>query len=209
MTIASQTVMSTRRTMTCGALLGALLWVGCGAKLDIQASSGSGGTAGVGGGGGTSGGSGGGASDAGGQPPQPGPDAFACNLTIDCVLEVGHLGPIPAEDLRCGGKLVASGKKGALLITSDPGPYPSHYETLVVLRGDGTQLRQGRSKCATDTGCDGRDTTAWKRTVLMSCTVRVDPASISGCDTPAGPCSYEGDATDCTPVATDWTCAQL
>ena len=79
----------------------------------------------------------------------------------------------------------------------------------MVLRGDGTLLRQDRSRSATDTGCAGQNTTAWKRTPLVSCTVVVNPATISGCDIPYGPCSYSGAAMDCTPVATDWTCGQL
>ena len=84
--------------MTCAALLGAVLWVGCASTFDIQVSNGSGGTAGVGGGGGTS--------DADGQPPDLGPDAFACNVTeINCVLDAGHLGwPIPREALELRGK---------------------------------------------------------------------------------------------------------
>jgi hypothetical protein len=179
-TVVNQTTMGS-------ALLGAVLCVGCGSSVEVQSS-----------GAGTTGGG------------QPVADSYACNVPVDCVIDVGHLGEgITPEAQRCAGKLVASGKKGALKITSSPGPYPSTYETLVLLLGDGKLLRQLRSKCATDDGCGGQNTTAWKREDLERCTVDVNPSDIAGCSTPDGPCAYMGAAKNCTPVAATWTCAEL
>jgi hypothetical protein len=152
-----------------------------------------------------------------GQPKQGGggggttvtPNLYACGVAHDCLLDAGHLGPISTEGLRCGGKVAASGKKGALKITSQPGPYPTEVENLAVLLGDGTLLHQSRSRCGSDTGCAGQNTTAWKLTALERCKVDVAPAAIAGCSTPNGTCEYGGAAKDCKPVAEGWTCSSL
>jgi hypothetical protein len=135
---------------------------------------------------------------------------FACGVPHDCVQNHGHLGRgLTEEALRCGGELVTSGEPGAVLVTSQPGPYPTSIERLVVLRGDGLMYQQTRSRCATDTDCGGQNTTAWKLGPLEICNVAVDPSVITGCSEPNGTCEWLASGVNCSPVADDWTCAEL
>jgi hypothetical protein len=137
-------------------------------------------------------------------------DLFACNVPVDCVQDVGHLGEGQTDEAsRCGGELVASGKAGAVLSMSQPGPYPTEDEHLVVIGADGTAYRQLRARCMTEGACEDQNTTAWRRTELQRCTVEVKPEWIAGCGTPDGECAWFGQTKDCVPVAADWTCDDL
>ncbi|HZO12200.1 MAG TPA: hypothetical protein VFB62_03050 [Polyangiaceae bacterium] len=136
-------------------------------------------------------------------------DMFACNVAYDCIQDIGHLGPVPPEALRCGGELVTSGEPGAVLVTSQPGPYPTFIETLVVLLGDGKLYQQMRSRCANDTDCEGQNTSEWKLFPLELCDVEVDPADIAGCGDPNGTCEWLAYGANCTPAPRAWTCQDL
>lgn len=137
-------------------------------------------------------------------------DLFACNVSVDCVQNVGHLGEGQTDEaIRCGGELAASGEAGALLSTSQPGPYPTEDEYLVVIGADGTVYRQLRSRCSVEGACEDQNTTAWRRSALERCTIDVDPEQIAGCSTADGTCAWYGQAKDCASVADAWTCADL
>jgi hypothetical protein len=137
-------------------------------------------------------------------------DLFACNVSVDCVQNAGHLGEGSTEEaIRCGGELAASGQAGAVLSTSQPGPYPTEDELLVVIGADGTAYRQLRARCSVEGACAEQNTTAWRRSALERCTIEVDPEQIAGCGTPDGTCAWFGQTKDCAPVAEDWTCADL
>jgi hypothetical protein len=123
---------------------------------------------------------------------------------------VGHLGEgQTAEAFRCGGELAASGEAGAVLSMSQPGPYPTEDEHLVVIGADGTAYRQLRARCMGEGACEGQNTTAWRRSALEKCTIEVNPEEIAGCGTTDGACSWFGQTKDCAPVADDWTCGDL
>lgn len=148
----------------------------------------------------------------GGESVDPGEtlDLFACNVPVDCVQNAGHLGEGSTEEaIRCGGELAASGEAGAVLSTSQPGPYPTEDESLVVIGADGTAYHQLRSRCAAEGQCADQNTTAWRRSALERCTIDVDPEQIAGCGTTDGTCAWFGQTKDCAPVADDWTCADL
>ena len=137
-------------------------------------------------------------------------DLFACNVSVDCVQDVGHLGEGQTDEAtRCGGELAASGEAGAVLSKSQPGPYPTEDEHLVVIGADGTAYHQLRSRCAVEGECADQNTTAWRRTALERCTIDVDPEQIAGCGTPDGTCAWFGQTKGCAPVAADWTCDDL
>jgi hypothetical protein len=137
-------------------------------------------------------------------------DLFACNVSVDCVQNVGHLGEGETnEAFRCGGELAASGEAGAVLSMSQPGPYPTEDEYLVVIGADGTAYQQLRARCMVEGACEGQNTTAWRRTALERCTIDVDPEQIAGCGTTDGTCAWYGQTKDCAPVADDWTCGEL
>jgi hypothetical protein len=137
-------------------------------------------------------------------------DLFACSVSVDCVQNVGHLGEGQTDEaIRCGGELAASGEAGALLSTSQPGPYPTEDELLVVIGADGTVYRQLRSRCSVEGACENQNTTAWRRSALERCTIDVDPEQIAGCGTTDGTCAWYGQTKDCAPVADDWTCDAL
>jgi hypothetical protein len=137
-------------------------------------------------------------------------DLFACNVPVDCVQNVGHLGEGQTEEAtRCGGELAASGEAGAVLSMSQPGPYPTEDEWLVVIGADGTAYRQLRSRCSVEGACEDQNTTAWRRSGLERCTIDVDPELIAGCGTTDGTCAWFGQAKDCAPVADNWTCDEL
>lgn len=165
-----------------------------------------------GGGGGTDvdlaeggGGAGGGAID-----PGASLDLFACGVEPECVQDVGHLGEtLRDEDVRCGGELVTSDEGGALLWMSQPGPYATEIEVLVVFAADGTAHQQSRSRCAVEDGCSDQNTTAWSRGPIQRCVVEVDPATVEGCGTEDGSCAWYGQTRDCVDVDEDWTCADL
>lgn len=145
-------------------------------------------------------------------PGNPGEtlDLFACNVSVDCVQDVGHLGEGQTDEaIRCGGELAASGEAGALLITSQPGPYPTEDESLVVIGADGTAYRQYRSRCSVEGACEDQNTTAWRNAALERCTIDVDPDQIAGCGTTDGTCAWYGSTKDCAPVADNWTCDEL
>jgi hypothetical protein len=137
-------------------------------------------------------------------------DLFACNVPVDCVNNVGHLGEGQTEEaFRCGGELAASGEAGALLSKSQPGPYPTEDEYLIVVGADGTVYRQFRARCSVEGECADQNTTAWRREALERCTIEVNPDHIAGCGTTDGTCTWFGEAKDCAPVADTWTCADL
>jgi hypothetical protein len=139
-------------------------------------------------------------------------DLFACNVSVDCVLNVGHLGLGEGEGneaFRCGGELAASGEAGAVLTMSQPGPDPTEDEYLVVIGADGTAYHQLRARCMVEGACYFQNTTAWRRTALERCTIDVDPEQIAGCGTTDGTCDWYGSTKDCAPVADDWTCGEL
>src|SRR5262245_24625952 len=206
----SAPAMQFRTKVTTSALV-AVLAMACGSTVEtIQDSNTGGSTAGnaAGGSGNASGGATTAAGGSGGAAVTT--DMFACGVPNDCVQNHGHLGRgITEEALRCGGELVASGEPGAVLSTSQPGPYPTSVETLVVLRGDGTLFQQTRTRCATDTDCGDQNTTAWKLMPLEVCDVEVDPADIAGCGEPNGMCEWLAYGVNCAPVSRDWTCAEL
>ena len=137
-------------------------------------------------------------------------DLFACNVSVDCVQNAGHLGEGQTDEaMRCGGELAASGEAGAVLSMSQPGPYPTEDEWLVVIGADGTAYRQLRSRCSVEGACEDQNTTAWRRSALERCTIDLDPEQIAGCGTPDGTCAWYGQTKDCAPVADDWTCDEL
>ena len=138
------------------------------------------------------------------------PDLFACNVEVDCVIELGHMGGTATDPARrCGGKLAASGEPGVMKTVGTPGPYPQIVETLYVVHGDGTATIQTRSKCATDNDCAGQSTSEWGRKALELCKISFDPAKIEGCDQPEGACDWAPKFSDCAPVNAAWTCADL
>jgi hypothetical protein len=152
----------------------------------------------------------------GGESGEPGEtlDLFACNVSVDCVQNVGHLGEGQTEEAsdeayRCGGELAVSGEAGAVLVTSQPGPNPTEDAWLVVVGADGTAYHQLRSRCMVEGQCEEQNTTAWRRTVLERCTIDVDPEQVAGCGTTDGTCSWFGETKDCAPVADDWTCDEI
>jgi hypothetical protein len=150
---------------------------------------------------------GGGDTGGGGKAP---PDLFACNLEVDCFLDYGHLGEtITEEAVRCGGQLIASGEAGVEKTSSTPGPWPTTAESLYVVHGNGTLTMQTRSKCATDDGCAGQNTSQWGLTALQFCNVYFEPAKIEGCGDPQGICEWYPSGTDCVTVSDTWTCADL
>jgi len=137
-------------------------------------------------------------------------DLFACEVSFDCVQNLGHLGEGHTEEaLRCGGELAASGEAGAVLSTSQPGPYWTLDERLVVIGADRTAYQQLRSRCAVEGECEDQNTTAWRRSALERCTIDIDPEQIAGCGTTDGSCDWYGQTKDCAPVADDWTCDDL
>ena len=185
------------------------LTIACGSKVEHD----EGGAGGNGAGASVGGGSPNGGTNAGGSPTSgggdTGPDLFACGLTYDCLQDLGHIGPIPEEHLRCGGELLASGQPGVILKTSQPGPYPTEIETLVVLFGNGTMLQQTRTRCSVADACMDYWGTEWERDPLENCNVEVDQAHIAGCGDPEGVCSWLAAGTNCAPVAATWTCQEL
>ncbi len=140
-----------------------------------------------------------------------GVEIYPCVTMYDCVQDAGHLGPPPAEHLRCGGELVASGMPGAVLFTSRPGPYPTVLNTLTVLYGDGTAVTHSRSRCDTVDGCAGQNTAAWSYSgPPQLCDVEVQPADIASCDQADGPCSWTaGSLANCVPIPDSWSCQDL
>jgi hypothetical protein len=136
-------------------------------------------------------------------------DMFACGVSYDCIQDVGHLGPIPEEAVRCGGELVASGDPGAVLMTSQPGPYPTEFERLVVVLGNGKALQQSRTRCAVEGGCGQQSTTQWSLSPLEICDVQVAPEAIAGCGDPNGTCEWYAGGVNCAPAEETWTCAEL
>jgi hypothetical protein len=147
--------------------------------------------------------------DGPGLEPESGPDVFACGVAHACTQDTGHLGEITDEDLRCGGELVADGQPGAVLVLSQPGPYPTEVEMLVVLLGDGTALQQIRSRCASDGACAEQNTTEWSVKPMQLCDIGADPGDIAGCDEPEGACAWLAYGTNCEYVPETWTCDAL
>jgi len=138
-----------------------------------------------------------------------GPDIFECAVARDCTQDTGHLGETSDDDLRCGGELFAAGEPGAVLVLSQPGPYPTEVEMLVVLLGDGTALQQIRSRCASDGACADQNTTEWAVQPMQLCDVAAEPSDIAGCDEPEGACAWSAYGTNCSFVAETWTCDVL
>jgi hypothetical protein len=166
-----------------------------------------------GGGEGGEGGEGGGGQGGGGDGGTIaiGPSPFDCGLTPDCIQDAGHLGGVMPDALRCGGELIASGEPAVVLLTAQPGPYPTHQERLNVLLGDGTTIVHWRARCETDDACAGQTTSEWSYFGPAElCDVDVDPADISGCDQPDGACSWAGGSVaNCATLDATWSCAQL
>jgi hypothetical protein len=103
---------------------------------------------------------------------EPKPDLFACALPVDCTMDAGHLGEtVTPEMMKCQSDLTLSGDHGVQRYVSVPGPYPTEVESLIVLRGDGTAIRQARSRCMVDGGCEQQNTTAWRLSELEDCDV--------------------------------------
>ncbi len=138
-----------------------------------------------------------------------GPDLFACEAPLDCTQDTGHLGEITDADLRCGGELLAAGGAGTVLVLSQPGPYPTEIQTLVVLRGDGTAWQQTRSRCAVEGGCEDQNTTEWALRPVQLCDVETASADISGCDDPDGVCQWVPYGVNCVDAADTWSCDAL
>jgi hypothetical protein len=195
-----------------------LILAACGSEASGGETDGAGG----GGAGASSGGDGGSDGDAGsGGGVEPGAtlDLFGCGVAPDCVQDFGHLGEgLTDEAQRCGGVLAAAGDGGALLSKSNPGPYPTQIESLVVFGSDGTAYDQTRSRCEADGACGNQNTAEWRRTELRLCVIDVDPARVAGCGGSGGggggggsdgQCEWLGETKDCVPAAEDWTCADL
>jgi hypothetical protein len=147
--------------------------------------------------------------DGPGLEPESGPNVFACGVQHDCTQDNGHLGEITDEDLRCGGELFAGGEPGAVLVLSQPGPYATEVEMLVVLLGDGTALQQIRSRCAQEGACAEQNTTEWAVQPMQLCDVAAEPSDIAGCDEPEGACAWSAYGTSCEFVPETWTCDAL
>ncbi len=133
---------------------------------------------------------------------------YDCSIEPDCVQDTGHLGEGPTpEQQRCGGEVLHRGE-GAVLVTSNPGPYPTLIERLVVLTAEGA-YQQSRSRCAEDGACEGQNTAAWRYEPLGACQPATSQADLSGCDDPNGTCTWTAYAEGCVEVAADWTCADV
>lgn len=184
----------------------------CSSSADIDAQAAGGG--GAGGQAGAAGGAGGGGQGGqGGQGGTPLNDQllFDCGLRYACVQDVGHLGPISEDELRCGGELIASGLPGAVLVTGNPGPLPTLWEDLTVVLGDGTAIKQSRARCITEGDCMGRWGPGWTYIGPPElCDVQVQPEDIAGCGQPEGICSWSGGSvSNCVPLSESWSCDEL
>lgn len=189
----------------------ALASAACASTVDGSGSGGGDTAAGSGGGGGGDEASGGSdASGGGGDAGDPPADLYACDLPQDCFMDVGHLGEgVTLQAAACVSDAVLSGEHAALYSTSTPGPYPSEYQGLTVLLGDGTALWQGRSRCMVEDGCQGQNTTDWKLTDLERCDVVAVDQDPTACGFEEGErCVYDS-LEDCVVVtAADFACEQ-
>lgn len=135
------------------------------------------------------------------------PDLFACELPVDCTMDVGHLGEsVTPEMMKCQSDLALSGEHGVQRHLSNPGPYPTHTESLTVFLGDGTAIYQSRSRCASVGACGEQNTTEWQRSDLQRCdVVPVDVESPSQCGEGEEQCVYPK-LENCVVIGLDFTC---
>ena len=142
-------------------------------------------------------------------------DLFSCGLTLDCEQMSNHINPEPQSALNCFAHQVLSTQPSVLDALSNPGPYLSEHERLIIPRGDGTALLQSRR----------RECLAWEHGPIpweassahQICDLIIDPGLEAACNggdesacywAPWGYPTPAGGLTNCQDVA-DWTCADV
>jgi len=123
-------------------------------------------------------GSGGGDGGAGGSVPgQVDEGLFACGLTPTCGSFSLHL--YPAGALGCGAELVLAGGVGVIVTGQFTGGNPNLHSELIVLKGDGTAIKQTRGY-----SCDGvcDPLPPWTMSGMMQCAVSPPEGLAEACE---------------------------
>lgn len=174
------------------------------ALLAVAACNGQSGAANSGGGG--DGGGGGGGGDGGNNPVvQTHVNLFDCGLTFTCGQVYAHIG---WENGQCAAKQMALSETGVIDLLDDPGGACSQTNTIFVLLGDGTLLRQRRERHSSKDFCSNEP---WEASsAQFACTIHVKDGALQLCQNDDLTCEYPYNVyeDECTEVE-DWTCDQV
>jgi len=124
-------------------------------------------------------------------------DLFACGLALSCEQVIVHLDPEPRSAAECIATMMASQTPGAGSILETTGPDLFETESLSIVRGDGTVVRQTRHReCS---GCD-ESMLAWELAAPEICRVRIDVERYQGCLMDTYDCLVSYALLECEPL---------